>query len=294
MPVSANSIYEQFENVCREFPDKPALVYLGRTFTYSELIQTAETMAAHLHRLGVAKGDRAILYLSNSPQWVLSWLALLRIGAVAIPISPIYTPVDLKYMANDSESETIFCMDTNFGYVTQVLPETGLKRAIVTNVADLLPWWKRWIGNGFSKIPSGKGASGENIVPFKKLLKNGDIVSLPSPKTRSEEIFEMLYTGGTTGLPKGVPYSNILFLESASEQRAMSERFIPKGTDIVIQGGPLFHILGQAVGLGALLSGDTLVLLPQDQSGRSFRPHRKIEGADRLRRSDDVSHDSGA
>jgi long-chain acyl-CoA synthetase len=76
-------------------------------------------------------------------------------------------------------------------------------------------------------------------------------------------MFEILYTGGTTGLPKGVPYSNIVFLESIAEQRSMSENYIPKGKDIVIQGGPLFHILGQAMGLGALLSGDTVILLPR-------------------------------
>jgi len=73
----------------------------------------------------------------------------------------------------------------------------------------------------------------------------------------------MLYTGGTTGLPKGVPYSNIMFLESVAEQRLMSEQYISKGEDLLIQGGPLFHILGQAMGLGALLSGDALILLPR-------------------------------
>ena len=120
-----------------------------------------------MHRLGVSKGDKAILYLSNCPQWVIAWFALLRIGAVAIPISPIYTPLDLKYMANDSGAETIFCLDTNFGYVTQVLPETGLKRVIVTNIADPLPWWKKWMGIAFNKIPSGKFHSGETIFTFK-------------------------------------------------------------------------------------------------------------------------------
>ncbi|NIS69035.1 MAG: AMP-binding protein, partial [Proteobacteria bacterium] len=181
----------------------------------------------------------------------------------AIPISPIYTPNDLQYIANDSGAGTIFCLDTNFGYVAQVLPETGLKRVITTNVAELLPWWKRLIGLGFNKIPKGKCALGENIISFKKLLKDGRTSALPPFKTKSEEMFEMLYTGGTTGLPKGVPYSNIVFLESVAEQRSMSENYIPKGEDRVIQGGPLFHILGQAMGLGALLSGDALILLPR-------------------------------
>ncbi|HYA90852.1 MAG TPA: class I adenylate-forming enzyme family protein [Thermodesulfobacteriota bacterium] len=263
MVAPVGSIYEQFERVCRDFPDKPALIYLGKQYRYSQLREAVEGLAASLHRMGVFKGNKAILYLPNCPQWVVTWLALQRIGAIAVPISPIYTPVDLKYMANDSGTETIFCLDTNFGYVAQVLPETGLKRVVVTNVAEVLPWWKRLIGEGFNKIPSGKYDSGRNIFRFKDLLKGGPISVLPPLRAEPEETIEMLYTGGTTGLPKGVPFTNILFLEAAAEQRAVSERFIPKREDIVIQGGPLFHILGQQVGLGGILSGDTLVLLPR-------------------------------
>jgi len=263
MVAPLGSIYEQFERVCRDYPEKPALIYLGVKYNFSQLREATESLATSLHRLGVAKGDKAVLYLPNCPQWIIAWLALMRIGVIAIPISPIYTPIDLKYMANDSGAETIFCLDTNFGYVTQVLPETKLKRVIVTNLAELLPWWKWLIGRGFNKIPMGKFDSGENIVRFKKLLKGGEISSLPPFKAEPEEMVEMLYTGGTTGLPKGVPFTNILFLEAAAEQRVVSERFIAKGKDIVVQGGPLFHILGQQVGLGGILSGDTVVLLPR-------------------------------
>jgi long-chain acyl-CoA synthetase len=263
MAIAVGSIYEQFEKVCRDFPEKPAIIYLGKSYTFSQLKEAVENLAANLHRLGVTRGDKAVLYLSNCPQWVMAWLALLRVGAVAVPISSIYTPIDLKYMANDSGAETVFCLDTNFGYVTQVLPETGIKRIIVTNLAEPLPWWKRLIGLGFNKIPFGKVAKGEHIFSFGSLLKKDSTYSLPPIKVEGEEMFQMLYTGGTTGLPKGVPFTNILFLESADEQRAVSERFIPRGKDILVQGGPLFHILGQQVGLGGILSGDTVVLLPR-------------------------------
>ncbi len=263
MELATASIYEQFERVSHDFSDRTALLYLGKRYTYAQLRHAATNLAASLDRMGVSKGDKAVLYLSNCPQWVITWFALLRLGATAVPVSPIYTPVDLKYMANDSGAETIFCLDTNFGYVAQVLPETQLKRVIVTNLAELLPWWKWLIGRGFSKIPMGKVDTGGDTFSFKKLLKGNVTSSLPPVKAAEEEMVEMLYTGGTTGLPKGVPFTNVLFLESVAEQRSMSERFIPKGEDIVVQGGPLFHILGQAVGLGGILSGDTLVLLPR-------------------------------
>lgn len=258
--LSFGSIYESFEETAQRFPDRPALVYLGSKYPYFQLKETVERFAAALYKLGVDKGDKAIIYLPNLPQWIIAWLALQRLGAIAIPISPIYTPTDIKYIANDGGAETIFCMDTNFGYVTDVLPETNLKRVIVTDMVELLPWWKRFIGRAFDRVPEGKFTLGKNIVTFKSLL-NHTPQSLPPHTVEGKEIAGMLYTGGTTGLPKGVPYSHTVFLESLSEQRAVTESLIPRGEDVIIQGGPLFHIIGQALGLGALLAGDTLILL---------------------------------
>lgn len=263
MEIFFDSVYEQFKRVCRDFPEKPAIIFLGRVFTFSQLKEIVENLSANLHRMGITQGDRAIIYLPNCPQWIISWLSLIRINTISIPISPIYTPIDLKYMANDSQAETIFCLDTNFGYVSQILPETQLKRVIVTNIAELLPWWKRFIGTCLNKIPTGKVGWDKNIFSFKSLIKGGVSHKLPPLRVEPEQIFEMLYTGGTTGLPKGVPFTNIVFLEGISEQRGVSEQFIPKGKDIVIQGGPLFHILGQQLGLGGILSGDTLILIPK-------------------------------
>jgi long-chain acyl-CoA synthetase len=261
--MSSGLIYEQFEKTCQDSSEKTALIYLGKRYTYLQLREAVETLAARLSGLGMSKDDKAIMYLPNCPQWVITWLALMRIGALAVPISPIYTPADLTYMANDSGAQTVFCLDTNFGYVVQVLPETGLKRVVITNVSDSLPWFKRLIGHGFNKIPRGRLDPGENVFGFRKLLKGGGMPSLQPFGGNSDEIVEILYTGGTTGVPKGVPFSNIVFLEGVAERRFVDERYIPRGGDVVIQGGPLFHILGQTQGLGALLSGDTLILLPR-------------------------------
>ena len=141
--LPSDTIYGYFEQTVQKFSEKSAVIYLGTEFTYGELKDLVERFAASLQYLGVTKGDRVILYLSNTPQWVIAWLGLMRLGAVSVPISPIYTPVDLEYMANDSEAETIICMDTNFGYVKDIIPETRLKRVIVTTMGELLPDWKQ-------------------------------------------------------------------------------------------------------------------------------------------------------
>jgi len=260
--LSSGSIYEAFNNTVATVPDKQALVYLGKKYTFSQLKDLVESLANSLSMLGVEKESKAVIYLTNSPQWIIVWLSLLRIQAVPVPITPVYPPNDLKYIINDSGAETIFCTDTNFGYVAQVFPETGLKRAIVTDAVELLPWWKRLIGRAFSKIPEGKFALGKNIFPFRSLLKPG-ARSLPNFISEDGKTAEILYTGGTTGFPKGVPIPNTLFMQVANETREAREVLVPRAEDVVIQGGPLYHIMGQGLGLGALFNGDSLVLLPR-------------------------------
>lgn len=260
--LAHGTVYKAFRSTAERYPGKAALIYLGQKYTYSEVDGMAGRLAGSLHRLGLGRQERAIIYLPHVPQWIIIWLALQKIGAVAVPVTHFYGPGDLKYIASDSGAETIFCMDTNFGYVTRIFSETSLKRIVVNTVTDLLPWWKKVIGKIYDKIPGGKFGTGDNIFTFVDLIKAGGEAE-PAPTFESVEIAEILYTGGTTGFPKGVPIPDVLLMESINQQRRASEGLIPRGQDVVLQGAPLYHILGQVVGLGALLSGDTLILLPK-------------------------------
>ncbi|MBW2144113.1 MAG: AMP-binding protein [Deltaproteobacteria bacterium] len=253
------SYYDAFRATAGRVPDNTALIFLGSSISYSRLLYYVENMAGGLHGIGVRKGERVIMYLPNGPQWIITWLALLRLNAVPVPVTPIYTSVDLSYIAGDSGAETIIGMDSNFGYIKRALLETPLKRAVITTLDELLPWWKRLFGRAFNRIPRGKFTLDENIFKFKKLLKPGTSLS---PETAPDSLVVMLYTGGTTGRPKGVPVSNALFLHRASVIRELREVLIPKGEDIVIQGVPLFHIFGMMLGGGSLLFGDTMVVYP--------------------------------
>ena len=115
-------------------------------------------------------------------------------------------------------------------------------------------------GKAFNRIPKGKFKLEENIFKFKALLKGR---ALPPHEAASGGLAAMLYTGGTTGLPKGVPISDTLFLHRARVVREVREDLIPRGEDITIQGVPLFHIFGLLFGGGSLLFGDTIVLYPR-------------------------------
>lgn len=259
--MSAETVAEAFARTADAHRDRVALVYLGERYTYGALADAAARVAGALREMGVAPTDRAIVYLPNVPQWLIAWLALQRIGAVAVPITPHYGLADLEHIARDSGAETIFCLDTNFGYVSRLLGPSPLRRAVVTTLAEPLPLWKRAVGRALRRIPEGRVRSGAGVIPFRRLLR-GPAAAVPVP-AGGADVAEILYTGGTTGRPKGVPLSHALLLASVRAQRSASEPLIPLGEDVVIQGSPLYHILGQAVGLGALLHGERIVLMPR-------------------------------
>ena len=267
-----NNIYSIFAEAAERHPEKTAVFYLGTRFSYRKLKNLSERFATALNANGVNAGQRVMMYIPNSVQWVVSWLGIQKLGAVAVPITPIYTPHDINYIANDSEAEAIICADTNFGYVTSVLPQTGLKTVIVSKMADLLPWWKRFFGFLFDIIPRGKIALDQTTFSFRKLLSRHKNPSafVQGGNRNGDSIAEILYTGGTTKYPKGVPITHNLFLVSALEQITMSAPLFAPDQNVVMGNAPLFHILGQTCSLATLLTGGSLILQPRINMDATF------------------------
>ncbi len=265
-----HNIFQTFDAVADHRGDHTAVIYLGTRYSYKTLREMANRFAASLLDLGVTPQERVMIYLPNAIQWVVSWLGIQRAGAVCVPITPIYTPSDLSYIARDSGSTTIICADTNFGYVKRVQSETGFKRVIVVRMADLLPGWKRGFGHLFDIIPKGKTASGENVFHMKQLLDSRGGGVLPEISPDGQALAEILYTGGTTRHPKGVPLSHDLFLTSALEQIRTSEHLIPVEENVILGNAPLFHVLGQTCSLATLLVGGALLILPKINLDAAF------------------------
>ncbi len=259
--TGARSIGAAFREAAARFPSRTALVFLGERIRYARLDAWSDALAGALARRSVEPGDRVILYAPHCPQWIVSWLAIEKLGAVAVPVTHFYGPADLRAIARDSGAGTAICMDTNFGHLDKVLRETGVRQVVVTGLADLLPGWKRLAAHLLDRIPSGKSRQGGDVLSFNALLS--ERAEAPEPEVPGDAVAELLYTGGTTGSPKGVPLSQALFLDACAEQRRASLAVVPAGEDVVLQGAPLHHILGQVVGLGGLLAGETVILLPK-------------------------------
>jgi len=258
-------------------PNHTAIVYLGTRYSYLKVNTLADAFAAALQDNGLKPGQRVMIYVPNSIQWVIAWLGILKAGGVCVPITPIYTPNDISYIANDSEAEAIVCADTNFGYVQKVLPQTRLKQVMITKMAELLPAWKQIFGLLFNIIPKGKIALKNNTFAMGKMLAAYAGGTAPLPQScKSGDLAEILYTGGTTQYPKGVPITHDLFLISADEQIRVSTPLFPVEDNVVMGAAPLFHVLGQTCGLAAILTGGTLVLQPKVNLDATFELIRRF------------------
>jgi len=256
------SIFEAFEQTADKAGDKTALIFLGEKYSYRFLKKAADRMATAFLKLGIKKGDRFIIYTQNCPQWVVTWLGLQKIGAVPVPVSPIYTIHDLEYIAMDSGAVGVLSADTNFGHAKKLKEKGILDTIIVSNIADMLPWWKRSIGRGFDRIPDGKVDEGR-VTRFRELLKTSPDGSVRN-ECKPHEILEILYTGGTMKFPKGVPINHTVYIESFLAQLKISEPLVPPEQNVIVQGAPLFHVLGQLFGLGPIcLTGATVIIMPR-------------------------------
>ncbi len=276
--LSAGSIYSVFAETAQRRRDHTAVVYLGSRYSYSRLKEMAEAFASSLAVIGVTPGARVMLYIPNGIQWVAAWLGIQRLGAIAVPITPIYTPHDIIYIANDSGAETIICADTNFGYVMNALPETGLRQVIFSNMADLLPLWKRAFGYLSDVVPRGRTVCNGNTHSLGSLISAGRRKPLPELNERKgSDTAQILNTGGTTRFPKGVPISHILFLVSADEQIRMSSPLIAPHENVVLGNAPLFHIMGQTCGLATLFTGGTLIVQPSVNLDAAFDAIERFE-----------------
>jgi long-chain acyl-CoA synthetase len=260
-PGSRENIFEAFASVARENRNRTAVVYLGTRYSYGRLLEMAESASEGLRRHGLREGMRAIIYLPNSIQWIASWLGIIAAGATAVPITPIYTSHDFRYIASDSDADFAICSDTNFGYVLEAMPGLSLRKVFVARMADLLPWWKRAAGWAFDVVPRGKISKGEKVVRLREIMGRTGAPSIHL--TGGGDAAEILYTGGTTKFPKGVPISHGLFLQSSLEQITNSDHLFPSSENIIIGSAPLFHILGQTCGLSVLLVGGTIALMPK-------------------------------
>jgi len=251
------------DETANRYPNHTAMIYYNSKATYTELMAAVDRFAAGLQKLGVKKGDRVALFMPNIPQYIISYYGALKAGAVVVPCNPLYVARELKHQVNDSGAETIVVMSSFYSIVEKIRPETSLKNVVVTSVKEYFPGLLKIL---FTVLKEKKGGHYVNIdgVPntywFQDFL--GSAPANPEPtEVDLEDTACLLYTGGTTGVPKGAELSHKNILVNAVQCRYWINA--DPGKEIVMAEVPLNHSYGMTTCMNhAVVAGASVLLIP--------------------------------
>ncbi len=267
------SLGQMLRNTVKAYPDSQAIFFEGFRMTYKELDMAVDQFATALSKMGIKKGDVVVIDLPNMPQYIIVYYAICRIGAIANPVIPLNRFVEIVHQVNDSKGKTMVILDVLYeehlhGKDLSKIPT--LKDIILTGVADYLPKIKAKLGTALGKVPRMKNwptkVGDVNFHKFQDVMQNGLPIDLPDVKINpKEDISTLIYTGGTTGLPKGCMMSHYNFVVNAEQGKMWAQTQIEvestygKGGMFTIL--PLAHefALSIAMNLG-IISGYKLIL----------------------------------
>ncbi len=258
-------LHELLPAAARRFPDRDALVLAvhaaGRVFTsrmgFARLADEVDRCAASLQRLGVQKGDRVAILLPNCPQFVVAFCATLRVGGIAVPFNPLYSSREIEYQLRDCGAALALVLNRFYPDVQKVRTRTSVERVVVTAIQEHFPATLRLL-YGLTQGRKERVSLAPGDLPYRDLLAPGRPSTVA---TAEEDTAVLLYTGGTTGVSKGVELTHRNLVYNAEQNRAWAK--LGEGHDLTLAALPLFHAFGLTCGLNlSLLTAGTLVLVP--------------------------------
>jgi long-chain acyl-CoA synthetase len=262
------------------FPQHTALLFYGARLSFRELDALTSRFAFALRSLGVRPGDRVALMLPNIPQAVIGYYGALKAGAIVVQINPLYVSREIEAQLADSGSETILVLDRLYPRVAAVKDRTPLKQILVTSIRDFLPLGKRLWYEVKARL-DGHRVHVENrhqVYDFLTLVKAApDDDPVPLPVSQPDDLALLQYTGGTTGVSKGVMLSHRNVVANAFQGRYWVPDF-REGHEVFLGVVPFFHVYGLSTCQHiAMMTGSTLILLPRFQASevlRTIHTHR--------------------
>jgi long-chain acyl-CoA synthetase len=263
--IPGSNLASLLADAARDYPHAPALYFEGRTISYAELADRAWRFAGALAKLGVKKGTRVGLILPNCPQAVVALFGALRIGAVVVQNNPLYTERELDHQLRDADVEVVVCLDLVYQRVRGLRERAGIREVIVTSVLDELPAVKRLVAPYTRRGREATAAIGrdEPVRRWRELLRQEADKPAEAAVDPEADLALLQYTGGTTGVAKGVMLSHRNLAANVEQVRAWFPDADP-GHEIMMAVLPFFHVYGLTVCLllGVRLRA-ALVLLPR-------------------------------
>jgi long-chain acyl-CoA synthetase len=273
-------LFSVLDESARAFPDQVYTIFSDRTRTFAEVKDTADRVANFLASRGIQKGERVAIFLPNLPHYPEIFFGILKAGAVCVTCNPVYTTAELNYQLKDAGAKAVFCMDHPQFYPTtfKALEGTDVATVVICNIKSYLPPIKAFLGGLLRKIPkAGNYQQGH--------LFFDDVVSSAKPEPPSvainptEDLALIIYTGGTTGVPKGaaLTHSNFTYNLAAMDEwgrlvhetEAQTEKFRQGGFHTYLGVLPWYHSFGMTVAmLSACATGSRLVCIPDPRAGK--------------------------
>ncbi len=265
-------------------PNSPALLFYGTRLSYRDLDDLTTRLALALRQLGVKQGDRVALMLPNIPQAVIAYYGALKVGAIVVPTNPLYVERELQIQVMDSGSDTIVALDLFYPRIQAVQTATALpKRIIITSIRDFLPPFKKFLYPLKARLAKRwiSTPTGPSIYNFLELTSttpklNGDQV-FGLPRVQPDDVAQLQYTGGTTGIPKGVMLTHRNVVVNTLQGRAWDPHF-RDDQELFLGAIPFFHCYGQSTCQNlAIATGCPIILLPRfhpEEVVKTIHKHR--------------------
>src|SRR5215475_294865 len=201
-------LYQILQIASTAYKEKPAVAFMGAFIEFGAVKKLVDRLATALAKLGVVKGDRVGIMLPNSPQYLISFFAIVRLGAIVVNVNPTYTPREIEMVAKDSGMRAIIALDLLAPNIFSVGANTAIEHVIVTSLLD------------YSDSPDMAAPAPEGALSFKSLI--GDVAEVDLPRVEidpAEDVAVLQYTGGTTGVPKGAMLTHRNLVANAAQCR---------------------------------------------------------------------------
>jgi len=266
-------------DAARRYPSRPAVEFMGKRLNYSQLLQYAYRFANALLRFDITRGDRIAIMLPNCPSGVIAYFGTLLAGAVVVKTNPLYTERELSHQLSDSGAKLIVTLDQLYARVKKVLPSTNIQTVLITSIADELPWPKSWLYP--IKLKREKQyvrmEYGGNELHLPKVLAEAPDTPVMAEVNAEEELAVLQYTGGTTGLPKGVMLTHYNLLANTVQNALWCNR-VDDGRERFLAALPLFHVFGLTVLLNqSVYRAGELILLPRFEAETVLKTIHKLK-----------------
>ena len=263
-PYPKQTLLDILSDTVRQRPNHTALIFKGRHLSYSELERLSNAFANALVTLGVRKGDRVALLLPNSPQLILTQLGVWKAGGIAAPINPLYTGHELERLLLECGAETVVVLTRFYNKVKPLQPRTRVRHIIATNIKEYLPRFLSFLFTLFKEKKEGHRIKLQaNDLRLSDLLRQHAGIQRPNVKISPEDSALLLFSGGTTGEPKGAVGTHQALLMTGMQLRAWFSTITSEWEDVILLTIPLFHVYGNAgVFAVGIFGRDSFAIIP--------------------------------